>query len=286
VIVKRREFIRIATAAGLGWGLHAPQAFARLVQLNAGPSRAGYDANMQDYLLKMRNFDKPHHGDICVGADEFALLQSCSERLARLELVVGYGFFHLLSFDDGLRYSRNYARVGAFTALETAFMEKIFYRDAQEYGFLDEKPLKNFTHVIPRKDVVRIARTGNFLHRGGSLEAYQQIKKSVGSRVELTSGVRGIMKQYRLFLNKACQCEGNLSLASRQIAPPGYSFHGWNDFDVGQAGFGEFNFTERFNETETCRRLADLGLLKLRYPRDNLLGVRYEPWHIMVSAGA
>jgi hypothetical protein len=284
--MKRRDFIRVITAAGLGCGLNAPQALAQLAQLTSDFSGAGYDANMQDYLLKMRNFDKPHSGDIFVEGAEFQLLQSCAERLGRLELLVGYGFFHLLSFDDALRYSRNYERIGAFPDPEAAFMEKIFYHDAQQYGFLDAKPLKKLTHVIPRNEVVRIARTGNFLHRGESLKAYQRIKKSVGTRLVLTSGVRGIMKQYRLFLNKAVRCGGNLSLASRQIAPPGYSFHGFNDFDVGQAGFGEFNFTERFNETEACHRLADLGLLNLRYPRDNLLGVRYEPWHIMVTAGA
>jgi hypothetical protein len=284
--MKRRDFIRIMTAAGLGWGLNAPQALAQFAHLTSGSPGAGYDENMQDYLLKMRNFDKPHPGDTFMDAGERTLLKSCAERLGRLELVVGYGFFHLLSFDDALRYSRNYKRIGAFTEPETTFMEKIFYRDAQHYGFLDDKPLKNLTHVIPRNEVVRIARTGSFLHRGDSLKAYKKIKKSVGSRLVLTSGVRGIMKQYRLFLNKAYKCGGNLSLASRQIAPPGYSFHGFNDFDVGQAGFGEFNFTERFNETEACHRLADLGLLHLRYPRDNLLGVRYEPWHIMVSTGA
>ncbi len=254
--MKRRDFIRITAAAGLGWGLNAPQALAQLAQLTLDVPGAGYDANMQAYLLKMRNFDKPHPGDILVDAGEFSMLQSCAERLGRLELLVGYGFFHLLNFDDALRYSRNYERVGAFTDPEISFMEKIFYRDAQQYGFLDDKPLKNLTHDIPRNEVVRIARTGNFLHRGDSLKEYKNIKKSVGNRLVLTSGVRGIMKQCRLFLNKAVQCKGNLSLASRQIAPPGYSFHGWNDFDVGQAGFGEFNFTERFNETEACRRLT------------------------------
>ncbi len=285
MFMKRRDFIRVMAAAGLGWGLNVPQAMAWLAYPPAA-QQSENGAEMERYLLKMRNFDKSHSGDIFVDDVEHALLQSCTERLGRLELLVGYGFFHLLSFDDALRYSRNYKRIGAFTDPEIVFMEKIFYRDAHEYGFLDDKPLKNLTHVIARNEVVRIARTGNFLHRGESLKAYQRLKKSVGSRLVLTSGVRGIMKQYRLFLNKVFHCEGNLSLASRQIAPPGYSFHGFNDFDVGQAGFGEFNFTERFNETEACHRLTDLGLLHLRYPRDNLLGVRYEPWHIMVEAGA
>ena len=165
-------------------------------------------------------------------------------------------------------------------------MEKIFHGDARCYGFLEDKPLKNLTHAVARNEVVRIAATGNYLHRGDSFDAYQKIKKSVGDRVDAHLGIRGIIKQYRLFLNKAYQNGGNFSLASRQVAPPGYSYHGFNDFDVGQAGFGDLNFTERFTATDAYRRMADLGYLNLRYPQDNLLGVRYEPWHIMVSNAA
>jgi len=281
--MNRRDFIRIAALAGLGWGLRTPQALAQLACVGPLAPTSEQDACLQAYLLKMRNFDKPHPDDVFVAPGDFQLLYECSERLGRLELIVGYGFFHLLSFDDALTYARNYQRIGEFTKPEIAFMEKTFYRDARIYGFLDNKPLKDLTHAVRRKQVVRIARTGNYLHRGPSYAAYKRIKKAVGDRVILTSGVRGIMKQFRLFLKKACQCNGNLSLASRQIAPPGYSFHGYNDFDVGQAGFGEFNFTERFTGTDAYRSMADLGYLNLRYPRDNLLGVRYEPWHIRVS---
>jgi hypothetical protein len=35
--------------------------------------------------------------------------------------------------------------------------------------------------------------------------------------------------------------------------------------------------------TEGYKKLEDLGYLKLRYPLENHLGVRYEPWHIKVT---
>jgi len=279
----RRNFIRIAALTGLGLGLNGRQALAQLAMLTPVDAAPADDARLQDYLEKMRNFEKPHPDDVYVDAEELPLLCECAGRLGRVEAVMGYGFFHLLSFDDALICSRNYERVGAFTRPEIAFMEKIFYRDARCYGFMGDKPLPSLTHSVPRNEVVRIATTGNYLHRGASFEAYQKIKKSVGDRLVLTSGVRGIMKQFRLFLGRASQHNGNLSLASRQMAPPGYSYHGFNDFDVGQSGFGDLNFTERFTDTDAYHRLADLGYLNLRYPRDNMLGVRYEPWHIMVS---
>jgi hypothetical protein len=73
-----------------------------------------------------------------------------------------------------------------------------------------------------------------------------------------------------------------LSMASRSLAPPGYSFHGVGDFDVGKKGYGIYNFTEKFTGTNVYHRLADLGYLKFRYGPDNNLGVRFEPWHIKV----
>jgi len=284
--MNRRNFIRIAALAGLAWGLRGPKALAQLAMLAPVDMAPAPDARLQAYLDKMRNFERPHPDDVYVDAGELELLRECSERLGRVEAIMGYGFFHLLSFDDTLMCSRNYERVGAFTKPETAFMEKTFYSDASRYGFMGDKPLKNLTHSVSRSEVVRIASTGNYLHRGASFESYHKIKKTVGERVVLTSGVRGIMKQFRLFLGKASQNNGNLSLASRQMAPPGYSYHGFNDFDVGQAGFGDLNFTERFTTTDAYRRMADLGCLNLRYPLDNLLGVRYEPWHVMVTDGA
>ncbi|HUI27578.1 MAG TPA: M15 family metallopeptidase, partial [Candidatus Kryptonia bacterium] len=99
----------------------------------------------------------------------------------------------------------------------------------------------------------------------------------------LTSGVRGVMKQFALFLRKAFENNANLSLASRSLAPPGYSFHGISDFDVGQVGLGEDNFTRRFTGSEVYRRLIELEYVAIRYPIDNLVGVRYEPWHIKVD---
>ena len=116
----------------------------------------------------------------------------------------------------------------------------------------------------------------------GAGEMVERLTRELGDRVILTSGVRSVVKQSLLFLNKAYNSQGNLSLASRQLAPPGYSFHGIGDFDVGQVGFGPANFTERFICTEVYRRLESLGYLTLRYPRDNCLGVRFEPWHIKV----
>jgi len=98
----------------------------------------------------------------------------------------------------------------------------------------------------------------------------------------LTSGIRSVVKQTHLFLAKTIQSKGNMSRASRSLAPPGHSYHGIGDFDVGKVGFGRKNFSEEFARTDEFMKLVELGYVDIRYPKDNLYGVRYEPWHIKV----
>jgi hypothetical protein len=172
--------------------------------------------------------------------------------------------------------------VGRFTGTEIGLMERVFYNDAQNYGFFGQKPLENLTARINKKEIVKVPHTGNYLFRGLALSTFEKVRKEADDEVILTSGVRGMMKQFLLFLNKAYKSRGNLSLASRSLAPPGYSYHAIGDFDVGQVGLGAANFTIRFTNTRVYRRLSEMGYLKLRYPQNNLLGVRFEPWHVKV----
>lgn len=278
----RRDFLK-AALSGLIFCQWSPvRSFAAHVHAPVTPPYP-YDEHIREYLIKMRNFDKPHKGDYCLEPKLLPVLSRTVSRLKRLQRVVGHGNFHLLDFNYALRYARNYSAIGDFQKDELDFLEMIFYTDARVYGFFGEKPLKNLSDRVQEQNVTRISGTGHYLYRGDSLELYRKIKKDIGSELVLTSGVRGVIKQFLLFLNKADKKRGNLSLASRQLAPPGYSFHGTADFDVGQGGFGAANFTARFMRTEVYKRLKERGYLTLRYPQDNMLGVRFEPWHIKVS---
>jgi len=282
-MINRRKFLRYLYAGVLGVGLPLP--------LFAGESTYRYkqalresETSIRDYIYKMRHFDDPHPSDVSLTPDQFDLLKSSLERMLRVQRLVGYGNFHLISFDDAIRMARGYARVGDFSKAEIDFLEQLFYSDASHYGFLGEKPVNRLTENIQRKEVIKIPGSGNYLYKGHSRGVYDTIRKSIGRDVILTSGVRSVMKQFLLFLRKAYRSRGNLSLASRSLAPPGYSYHAIGDFDVGQAGLGALNFTSRFAETDVFHRLQDLGYIRLRYARNNLLGVRFEPWHIRVRS--
>jgi hypothetical protein len=241
------------------------------------------DGHIKDYLAKIRFPDRPNRDDIILSRREFLLLGRVVKRFERVRSITGHGNFCVIGFDEALRIGRLYSKVGRFTSSELDFLEMIYFRDAEHYGFKGEKQVVTLTRTIKRKDILKVPYSGNYLYKGPSHEKYERVKRELGEKLVLTSGIRGVTKQFYLFLNKAFRHGGNLSLASRSLAPPGYSYHATGDFDVGQKGFGGANFSERFTTTSVFKELADRGLVQYRYKRDNLLGVRYEPWHIKLN---
>jgi len=243
----------------------------------------GHDEEIRDYLSKIKNYNQHFDDDIVLTGKQYKILVSSVKRLKRLQRTVGYANFSLLNFDSALRYARNYSRIGRFSKEEIDFLEEVFYTDADNYGFFGEKVMTKLTERIHSRDTIKVPHTGNYLFRGDSLGLYQKIRRDVGKTIVLTSGVRGVVKQMYLFLAKAVRSKGNLSMASRSLAPPGHSFHGMGDFDVGKVGYGYRNFRTDFAETSEFRRLEELGYIRIRYHEKNPFGVRFEPWHVKVS---
>jgi len=263
----------------------------RLFQSNAVPVpesvreivEQGSEKVLAAYLAKMQDFESIHQEDIYLKESQYPLLINCFKRLDRVQNLVGYGNFNVLSFDDMRKFSARYSSIGQFLPEELTFLEEVFADEVSRYGFLGEKVVTDLTNVIPVKGRVKISSTGHFLFRGEAEKLYKKVKADLGSQIVLPSGIRSIVKQTHLFLGKTIRSRGNLSKASRSLAPPGHSFHGIGDFDVGKVGFGLKNFTSDFARTDEYKRLVDLGYVAMRYPEGNLLGVRYEPWHIRVT---
>ncbi len=120
------------------------------------------------------------------------------------------------------------------------------------------------------------------MFKGKTVDTYMHMKKDIGSTIILTSGVRSIVKQMKLYVDKIYRADGNLSKASNYIAPPAYSYHTIGDFDIGKKGFGYSNFTSRFALTDEFFRMRKLKYIDMRYTINNKDGVRYEPWHIKI----
>jgi D-alanyl-D-alanine carboxypeptidase len=220
--------------------------------------------------------------DVLLSPAQRITFDSALARLRRLQNYVGHGNFNIIGWDESLMFARKRDSIGAFSHKELELIEELFFTNAETLGFYGDKVVTNLSATIPKRDIDKIPWSGHFLFKGASTDTYNRIRRDLGDSVVLTSGIRSVVKQLYLFLNKADQVDGNLSLASYSLAPPGHSYHAVGDFDVGKKGFGSKNFSEAFAQTDEFKRLIDLGYLDIRYPQQNPFGVRYEPWHIKV----
>jgi len=223
-----------------------------------------------------------HRGDIYLTKDDMHTAYILKKRLKALKRYVGYANFNIISYDRALFYGRNYSCVGAFTKKEQDFIEKLFFSDPKEFKFYGKKTVPNLTYSVNKKEIVKIPHSGHFLYKGKPLEDYGRILKDVHSDLILTSGIRNVIKQLDLYLNKLKKYNGDLAKASRVIAPPAFSYHTIHDFDIGKKGWGYKNFTAAFAKTQEFRAIRKLTYVDIRYKTNNKDGVRYEPWHIKV----
>lgn len=280
--MERREFLKLAKL-GLLMGAAMPLAGAGFMSQNG---------HVKDFLLIKRdvfdpldsvaNLTQGRKQDIILIGKEYENLKKLFNRLAQIQNIAGYGHFNVISFDEALKLARNNPKIGSFTKEDLELSEKLFNEKGDTFGFYGEKVVSELTVDVTKNETKKIPYTGHFLYKGKAEEMYKKIQKDMGEGVILTSGVRGVVKQMYLFINKTIKLEGNLSVASRSLAPPGYSFHSIGDFDVGKVGFGAKNFSSEFANTDEFKRLMDLGYIKIRYPEGNPYGVRFEPWHIKV----
>lgn len=305
--MQRRDFIKLLTATGVT-GLSGcshlsqlcssclpfsqPRDSKEVAPLDEGELFSGdlaekhkhsvLDSALDDLDLKRDFFEKDFADDIFADQSQWPLVQAMVKRLRAIQAYVGHGNFNILTWDEMLRYGRYAPGLKSFSKEELKFLEELFFFEAKNYGFMGEKVFLELTSENHKKDFEKVPYSGHFLKKGEPLKTYQKVKSDVGETLILTSGYRGLVKQFHLFLEKTLETKGNFSRASRSLAPPGYSFHGRGDFDVGKVGHGMRNFSNDFARTDEYKRLSDLGYVGIRYSEDNLLGVRFEPWHIRV----
>ncbi|MCW9023444.1 MAG: M15 family metallopeptidase [Gammaproteobacteria bacterium] len=291
-MIKRRQFLismGLLSVTGVSYSLlkamttksltDAPLLTSETMDVFSGELVEG---DIKDHIYKISHFDHAFSEDIFLPETDNKILIEAVDRMARLQQLVGHGNFSILSYDEMLKYAKNYSQIGEFTPTELNLFERIFSEDAQIYGFMGSKVVDSITAMIDKNTGVKIAGSGNYLFKGDSHDMYIRLKKDIGDSLILTSGIRSIVKQMYLFLAKVKESNGNLSMASRSLAPPGHSYHAIGDFDVGNAALGSMNFTKKFADTDEFKKLVQLGYISIRYTEDNQLGVRYEPWHIKV----
>lgn len=261
----------------LSWMPGLPMAATQLQGARDDP-----DLAIRDAIEKARHAEQNYDSDQYINAGDVPVLNQIVARLERLQMVVGYANFNIISYDQTLRYARHYSNIGAFSKREQDFIESVFSEDARRFGFFGQKVAHELTHSIKSTDIIRVKNTGHYLFKGEAEKMFRRLTAEFGQELELTSGIRSVVKQLYLFLGKVKSSGGNYSRAARSLAPPGHSFHGVGDFDVGQYGLGADNFTDVFSQSHIYKMMCKSGFQPIRYPHANPFGVRYEPWHIQV----
>ena len=213
---------------------------------------------------------------------EYSSLLSLDARLTKIKRYVGFGNFNLISYDDTLKIAKMNSKIGAFTSDEVALVYRFFYENPSKYGFYGERTCYDINNKISKDDVVKVPKTGHYVFKGTATEDYKRIIGDIGDTLYLTSGVRNVMKQLSLYCNKLKRVQGNITQASRDIAPPSHSFHTIGDFDVGKLGLGTKNFTSAFAKTSEFQQMRKLDYIEIRYSTNNSDGVRFEPWHVKI----
>ena len=236
------------------------------------------DSEDLEFTTKKNNINS----DIFIEKEFLPELISTRKKLKYIQRYVGYGNFNIIGFDDMLKITKNTSRIETFTKAELDFLESIFYYNPTIHGFYGERISHNITEKINKKETIKIPHTGHYLFKGEAEKTYSKMCDDVGPSLTLTSGIRSIVKQTKLFLDKLESVNGNLTVASKSLAPPAYTYHSIADFDVGKKGFGHANFTSRFALTNEFIKMRKLKYIKMRYTINNKDGVRYEPWHVKV----
>lgn len=231
-------------------------------------------SDIKSYLKKMSSPDIVNPSDIFVLKTEREVFDSSFKKLYALLNRVGYVKFSALDISQA-------RTLVSFTDDEMDYLKKLFMFDASNFGFYRDKPLSDFNAKI---DSTKLTQANGILcFDGKTIDKYRAMKDSIGDDVFMSSGIRSIVKQSFLFIQKARHCDYNLSMASRTIAPPGYSYHGVGYFDIGSRKISlSQNFTDQFADTGVFKKAAKDGYISLRYGLENKLGVRYGPWHVKV----
>jgi len=223
-----------------------------------------------------------YNDDIFLSALEYKSLISMNKKLTKVKHHIGYANFNLVSYSEVLKVVKHNSKIGEFNFDELSIIDRLFNENPSKYGFFGERTCYDINNKISKKDVIKIPRTGHYIFKGTPTQDYKRIIGDIGDTLYLTSGVRNVMKQLNLYSNKLIKLNGNITQASRDIAPPSYSFHSIGDFDVGKMGLGAKNFTSAFAKTQEFSKMKKLDYIEMRYTHNNSDGVRFEPWHVKI----
>lgn len=150
---------------------------------------------------------------------------------------------------------------------------------------LDGRLLGHFPYAeTSAQDLVSLA-PGQQVHRDAApdLQAMLDAARADGIDLVVLSAFRTEGMQKQLFFDVKSQRNQSASERAQVSAPPGYSEHSTGyALDLGDGSRPDSHLSEHFQDTPAfawLQRHAARFHFQLSFPRRNLQGVNYEPWH-------
>jgi D-alanyl-D-alanine carboxypeptidase len=136
------------------------------------------------------------------------------------------------------------------------------------------------------EELIPVNADGKIKMRRSAAQKFQTMVQSAGAMGVILvpiSGFRSIQEQEQLFFKVGAQRNQTPAERAALSAPPGYSEHHTGyAVDIGDGAVPATNLSPTFENTKAFAWLqsnaARFGF-ELSFPRDNLQGVSYEPWH-------
>ena len=222
--IDRRNFLSLSCLVAAGSLFLTPEdCFAH----SSVDQRARTYQQLVSKLPKTKDPDKSYPGDIWASPEQMLLIYSCYNKLSQVQRRVGFSNFNYVDFPTVIQTAKQQRRTGRyfgekaecttpFTRNEEAFMEQVFGFDANALGFHGQKVIRSQNYRVNPKDLTFM--DGHFIRKGEALEKYSNIKIQVRDKMaqtagkskrrqaalnmQITSGIRNIPKQMRLFFRK------------------------------------------------------------------------------------
>ncbi|HID98410.1 MAG TPA: hypothetical protein EYP57_09545, partial [Thermodesulfobacteriaceae bacterium] len=171
--------------------------------------------------------------DVWATPSQTLMIYSCLDKLNRVQRLTGFGKFNYICMKKTLLLAWQRRKTGRFkgsepettipfTTKEKDFMRSFFGLDAANYGFYGKRVVCDMEYSI-RPDELQYMG-GHYIRKGPAMDRFRKIKDQVERHPALvnlisdpvknsldmviTSGIRNIPKQMRLFFNKAVKLQG------------------------------------------------------------------------------
>ena len=249
--------------------------------------------NNAEFLRKLKKLPVMSSYDIPEALRENSDVSTSKVNVRQITLLIGSmtGFI-ILAIISGFLFSLATPKTAIYSQSISHRQESIRTNPEQKKPLSFQKNsadsiLGHFAYrEAPMSELVGIYQNGQIKMRQAAAQKLQEMlidAKTQGVNLVPISGFRTIVQQEALFFGIGAQRNQTPAQRAAVSAPPKYSEHHTGyALDIGDGSAPVTNLTTNFEKTTAFRWLENNAArygFELSFPRNNLQGLNYEPWH-------